>query len=82
MTTPFRTSDGEPFFLLQDAELRHSFGSLIGQLAHSHWLDVAELKKFTTLLAEAAADPQGTRREALEDLFWGVLSSKEFLFNH
>jgi hypothetical protein len=46
MTLPFRTSDGEPFFLLQDAELRHSFGSLIGQLAHSHWLDVADLKKF------------------------------------
>jgi hypothetical protein len=41
----------------------------------------AEMKKFKALLAEAAADSQATRREALEDLFWGVLSSKEFLFN-
>jgi hypothetical protein len=52
MTTAFRTSAGEPFYLLQDAVLRHTFGSLIGQLAHSHWLDVADLKKF--------AQPQGS----------------------
>jgi hypothetical protein len=25
--------------------------------------------------------PQASKREALEDLYWGVLSSKEFLFN-
>jgi hypothetical protein len=42
----------------------------------------AEHAKFTSLLAEAAKDPKGTRREALEDLFWAVLTSKEFLFNH
>jgi hypothetical protein len=40
-----------------------------------------ERGKFTALLAEAAADGKTTRREALEDLFWAVLSSKEFLFN-
>jgi hypothetical protein len=41
----------------------------------------AEAASFTSLLAESAADKQTTRREALEDLFWSVLSSKEFLFN-
>jgi hypothetical protein len=41
----------------------------------------AELARCKALLAEAAADKQTTRREALEDLFWGVLTSREFLFN-
>jgi hypothetical protein len=34
------------------------------------------------LMAEAARDPQATRREALEDLYWSVLTGREFLFNH
>lgn len=33
------------------------------------------------LLAELAA-ARDDRRQALEDLYWGVLSSREFLFNH
>jgi hypothetical protein len=37
----------------------------------------AELKKCTALLADAP-----DRREALEDLFWAVLSTREFMFNH
>src|SRR5262249_55540696 len=41
-----------------------------------------ERKKFTGLLAEAAADKAVTRRDAPEDLFWSVLSGREFLFNH
>jgi hypothetical protein len=41
-----------------------------------------ERAKFQALLAEAARDGQTTRREALEDLFWSVLTSREFLFNH
>ncbi len=40
----------------------------------------AELRKFTGLMADAAKDGQ-PRREVLEDLFWAVLTSKEFLFN-
>jgi hypothetical protein len=40
-----------------------------------------ERKKFQALLADASADPKATRREALEDLFWSVLASKEFMFN-
>jgi hypothetical protein len=38
-----------------------------------------EKEKLLALLAEAK---DAGRREAVEDLFWGILSSKEFLFNH
>ena len=41
----------------------------------------AERERFLALLKEAAADMKTTRREALEDLFWSVLASKEFMFN-
>jgi hypothetical protein len=41
----------------------------------------AEREKFSALLKEAAGDPKSTRREALEDLFWSILASKEFMFN-
>lgn len=34
------------------------------------------------LLAELRAAPAAERRSALEDLYWGVLTSTEFLFNH
>jgi hypothetical protein len=36
----------------------------------------------TKLLALLADAKEANHREAVEDLFWGVLSSKEFLFNH
>ena len=38
-----------------------------------------EKAKLTALLAESR---DAARRESVEDLFWGILSSKEFLFNH
>ena len=41
----------------------------------------AEVAKFTAMLAEAALIKTATRREALEDLFWAVLTGREFLFN-
>lgn len=34
------------------------------------------------LLKELAAVPPETKRQAWEDVYWSVLSSKEFLFNH
>ncbi|MBY0232878.1 MAG: DUF1549 and DUF1553 domain-containing protein, partial [Gemmataceae bacterium] len=40
----------------------------------------AETEKFAALLAEAGTDP-AARREALEDLCWAVLTSREFVFN-
>ncbi len=39
----------------------------------------AERARLSAALDEAAA---GDRREAIEDLYWSILSSKEFLFNH
>ncbi len=41
----------------------------------------AERRHFTAMLAEAARDQTATRRETLEDLFWAVLTGREFLFN-
>jgi hypothetical protein len=41
-----------------------------------------EMKKFTSLLAQAEQDKQSSRRETMEDLFWAVLTGREFLFNH
>jgi hypothetical protein len=40
-----------------------------------------ELRKMTALLKDTGATPSA-RREALEDVFWAVLTSREFLFNH
>jgi hypothetical protein len=41
-----------------------------------------ELARFKELTAEATKEPRTTRREVLEDLFWAVLTGREFLFNH
>jgi hypothetical protein len=51
-------------------------------LALSREPSAGERQKFLALLAESAADKNLTPRDALEDLFWSVLSGKEFLFNH
>jgi hypothetical protein len=40
-----------------------------------------EKHTFQALLTEASRDPQAPRREVLDDLFWAVLTSREFLFN-
>src|SRR5262245_30932704 len=40
-----------------------------------------ENERFTRIMAEASRDPQSSRREVLEDLFWAVLTGREFLFN-
>jgi hypothetical protein len=39
----------------------------------------SEKSKLTALLAQA---PESERRQVLEDVYWAVLTSKEFLFNH
>jgi hypothetical protein len=40
-----------------------------------------ERTRFLALLADKEPEKKATRREALEDLFWAVLSGREFLFN-
>ena len=39
----------------------------------------AEKKPFVEAFAKGAG---GARREALEDLFWALMTSREFLFQH
>ena len=34
------------------------------------------------MLATLQASPEAERRTVVEDLYWALLSSKEFLFNH
>jgi hypothetical protein len=41
----------------------------------------AEKAAFRKLMDEAGREG-ATRREVLEDVFWSVLTSKEFVFNH
>jgi hypothetical protein len=40
-----------------------------------------ELQSFTKMMQEATAAGKNTRQEAVEDLFWAVLTSREFIFN-
>jgi histidine kinase/DNA gyrase B/HSP90-like ATPase len=57
VTAPFQTSDDETFYLLQDAVLRQSFGSLIGRIAASHWWDVDDLRKLERLQGSCVDHP-------------------------
>jgi hypothetical protein len=40
-----------------------------------------EKRRLTAAMAEYEKTPKG-RREAIEDVFWAVLTSREFIFNH
>jgi hypothetical protein len=51
------------------------------QLALCREPTAEELAKFKGLMAEGERDKGSTRREVLEDLFWAVLTGREFLFN-
>jgi hypothetical protein len=37
--------DSDPIHLIDDPELRQSFGRVIGRVAHSHWWNLSELEK-------------------------------------
>ncbi|HVR74707.1 MAG TPA: DUF1549 domain-containing protein [Planctomycetota bacterium] len=57
-------------------------GAIIEELylsALSRFPTDREKERLLALLAEA---PETEKRQAIEDLFWSLLSSKEFLFNH
>ena len=59
-----------------DEAIRRTFS-----LAFSREPRASEMANFKNLMVNSAKDKRTTRREVLEDLFWGVLSGKEFLFN-
>ncbi|MEU7756801.1 ATP-binding protein [Micromonospora sp. NPDC049171] len=44
LRTPFTASDGSDNYLLSDLSLRLDYGSLIGEIAESHWWDVDRLR--------------------------------------
>lgn len=48
-------------------------------LSLSRFPTADEKTRIMTVLAES---PENARREVLEDVFWSILSSREFLFNH
>ena len=50
------------------------------RLALSRDPTATESAKFVAVLAECKGDAD--RREAVEDVFWAVMTGKEFLFNH
>jgi hypothetical protein len=40
----YRTTDGSRVYLIEDTELRQTFGSTIGRIAHSHWWSLFEVE--------------------------------------
>lgn len=59
IASPFRTSNGEDLYLLQDGAMRHHFGSLIGRIAASHWWDVDDLRCLEQRQGSYADHPPG-----------------------
>ncbi|GGL07711.1 HD domain-containing protein [Planomonospora parontospora] len=57
ISTQFHTSNGEVFYLLQDAALRQTFSELIGQISHSHWWPVEQLRELPQRRGAYAGHP-------------------------
>ena len=41
----YTASDGSPLFLIEDVELRQTYGRIIGRIAHSHWWSIGEVER-------------------------------------
>jgi len=41
----YPASDGVPLFLIEDTEVRQTFGRTIGRIAHSHWWSIGEVER-------------------------------------
>ena len=41
----YRTSDGSLIFLIEDTEVRQTFGQVLGRIAHSHWWSLNEVER-------------------------------------
>ena len=54
----WQNEEGEQFHLIEDPELRASFGSLIGRIAHSHWWPTDQLiREFPTVIGSPGGFP-------------------------
>ncbi|NJM12490.1 MAG: hypothetical protein HC889_11980 [Synechococcaceae cyanobacterium SM1_2_3] len=54
----WKNDEGEQFHLIEDPELRASFGPLIGRIAHSHWWPVDQLtREFPTVIGAPGGFP-------------------------
>ncbi|MGG4093469.1 HD domain-containing protein [Paenibacillus lautus] len=52
-------TDKNKYYLIENSELRESYGKLIGQIAHSHWWSIEELQdKLPTKLGAPGMFPQ------------------------
>ena len=67
MSRSFKTSFKDNFFLIEKTDLRHSWGALIGRIAHSHWFDVDELEaEFSQVKGSPAGYPAGWEVDPLK----------------
>lgn len=54
----WKDDDGEHFHIIEDPELRASFGPLIGRIAHSHWLSADQLlREFPAVIGAPGGFP-------------------------
>jgi hypothetical protein len=53
------TVDNAPEFLIQDSELRASFGNVIGTIAESHWWHASELRELPSRVNAGGKVPAG-----------------------
>ena len=54
----------------------------VGHDEHALAVDKVRYAGDNVACVAAIDEAQANRREALEDVYWSILSSKEFLFNH
>jgi hypothetical protein len=50
----FVSTRGDKLFLIEDTEIRQTFGRIIGQIAHSHWWSVGEVEQKLARIVGAA----------------------------
>jgi hypothetical protein len=66
-TQAWKLATGEPVFVIRDDELRASYGTLIGKIAHSHWWNIEVVaREFGSTIGGPAWAPQSWRLDPLK----------------
>jgi len=69
----YPSSFHDPLFLIEDAEIRQTFGRVIGRVAHSHWWSIADVEsQFSRVVGPPHWCPPGLDDRSLES---GVFAS-------